>query len=223
MAIKLNPLLRKMIVSAIVLGVFAITGTTMVAFTFEQTKDQIAENQKQATLKSLHQLIPPNKHDNDLYTDTLEITNLELLGSKKSVTLYRARNKKKPVAAILTAVAPDGYTGKITLLVAVNYNGTLAGVRVVKHKETPGLGDAIEIEKSKWITQFDKKSLSNPAKKYWKVKRDGGEFDQLTGATITPRAIVKAVHKALLFYKQQRDKLFTIVTNKTPNQMESKS
>ena len=79
MAIKLNPLLRKMIVSAIVLGVFAITGTTMVAFTFEQTKDQIAENQKQATLKSLHQLIPPNKHDNDLYTDTLEITNLELL------------------------------------------------------------------------------------------------------------------------------------------------
>ena len=203
-----SPLVTKMIISAVVLGVFAIVGTTMVAFTFEQTKEQIAENQKQATLKSLHQLIPPNKHDNDIFTDTLSITNLELLGSKNPVTIFRARKNNKPIAAILTAVAPDGYTGKITLLVAINYNGSLAGVRVVKHKETPGLGDAIEIEKSKWITQFDKKSLSNPAKKYWKVKRDGGEFDQLTGATITPRAIVKAVHKSLLFYKQQRDKLF---------------
>ena len=208
MAITLTPLIRKMIISSIVLGLFAVIGTTMVAFTFEQTKEKIAENQKQATLKSLHQLIPPNQHDNDLFTDTLDVTNLELLGSKNAVTLYRARKNKKPVAAILTAVAPDGYTGKITLLVAINYSGNLAGVRVVKHKETPGLGDAIEIEKSNWITQFDKKSLSNPPKKQWKVKRDGGEFDQLTGATITPRAIVKAVHKALLFYKQQRDKLF---------------
>lgn len=208
MSIIANPLIRKMLVSAVVLGVFAIVGTAMVSFTFENTKEQIAENQKQATLKSLHQLVPPNKHDNDLFTDTLEVSNLKLLGSKYPVTLYRARKNKKPVAAILTAVAPDGYTGKITLLVAINYNGNLAGVRVIKHKETPGLGDAIEIEKSNWITQFDTKSLTNPTKKQWKVKRDGGQFDQLTGATITPRAIVKAVHKALLFYKQQRDKLF---------------
>jgi len=205
---QLSPLIKKMLVSAIVLGTFAIVGTAMVAFTFDQTKDQIAENQKQATLNSLHQLITPAKHDNDIFTDTINVTNLKLLGSKDPVIVFRARKNNKPVAAILTVIAPDGYTGKITLLVAINYDASLAGVRAVNHKETPGLGDAIEIEKSKWILQFNNKSLSNPTEKYWKVQRDGGQFDQLTGATITPRAIVKAVHKALLFYKQQRDKLF---------------
>lgn len=203
-----GPLIKKMIISAIVLGLFAVAGTSMVAFTFDQTKDQIAENYRQATLRSIHQLIAPSNHDNDIFTDTLNVTNLKLLGSKDAVTVFRARKNNKPVAAILTVVAPDGYTGKIKLLVAIKYNGDLAGVRVVNHKETPGLGDAIEIEKSKWILQFNNKSLLSPEENKWKVKRDGGQFDQLTGATITPRAIVKAVHKALLFYKQQRDKLF---------------
>lgn len=222
MATTLNPLIKKMIISSVVLGLFAVVGTTMVAFTFDQTKEQIAENYRQATLKSIHQLIPPSKHDNDIFVDTLSVTNLKLLGSKNAVTLYRARKNNQPVAVILTAIAPDGYSGKIKLLVAINYNGSLAGVRVVNHKETPGLGDAIEIEKSKWILQFDNKSLSNPTAKKWKVKRDGGQFDQLTGATITPRAIVKAVHKALLFYKQQRDKLFIKVTTNTPSNTETK-
>lgn len=203
-----NPLLKKMIISSIVLGLFAILGTAMVAFTFEQTKEQIEENHKQATLRSLHQLVKPSQHDNDIFVDTLQVTNFKLLGSKKPVTVFRARKNNKPVAAILTAIAPDGYTGKITLLVAIRFNGSLAGVRVVNHKETPGLGDAIDIEKSDWILQFDNKSLLNPESKKWLVKRDGGYFDQLTGATITPRAIVKATHKALLFYKLQRDKLF---------------
>lgn len=208
-----SPLLKKMLISAIVLGTFAVVGTAMVAFTFEQTKEQIAENQKQATLKSIHQLITPSELDNDIFTDTLKVTDLSLLGIKDPVTVFRARKNHKPVAAILTAIAPDGYTGKITLLVAINYDGSLAGVRVVDHKETPGLGDAIEIEKSKWILQFKNKSLENLTEKLWKVKRDGGQFDQLTGATITPRAVVKAVHKALLFYKQQRDKLFVQQNN----------
>ncbi len=213
---KLNPLIQKMIISAIVLGVFSIIGTAMVAFTYEQTKEQIKENHRQATLKSLHQLISPAEHDNDIFTDTLQVTNQALLGSKEPVTVFRARKNNKPVAAILTAIAPDGYTGKIFLLVAIKYNGKLAGVRVVSHKETPGLGDAIDIEKSNWILQFNNKSLSNPATEKWKVKRDGGDFDQLTGATITPRAIVKAVHKALLFYKQQGDKLFVTNTAVSP-------
>lgn len=217
----LSPLIKKMIISAVVLGLFAIVGTTMVAFTFDQTKEQIAENYRQATLKSIHQLVPPTKHDNDIFADTLSVTDLKLLGSKKAVTVFRARKNNKPVAAILTAIAPDGYSGKIKLLVAINYNGSLAGVRVVNHKETPGLGDAIEIEKSKWILQFDTRSLSNPNEKQWRVKRDGGQFDQLTGATITPRAIVKAVHKALLFYKLQRDKLFAPVIVNTPSKKES--
>lgn len=204
----MSPLIQKMIISAIVLGVFAIGGTTMVAFTFEQTKEQIKENHRQAILRSLHQLITPEEHDNDIFTDTIEVTDRKLLGSKYPVTVFRARKKGKPVAAILTAIAPDGYTDKISILVAIKHNGELAGVRVVNHKETPGLGDAVDIEKSDWILQFNNKSLAKLDEKKWKVKRDGGTFDQLTGATITPRAIVKAVHKALLFYKQQGDKLF---------------
>jgi len=204
----LNPMLRKMIVSAVLLGAFAVLGTTMVAVTFDQTKEKIQQNQKLATLRSLHQLVPPASHDNDIFNDTISISNLDLLGSKQAVTIYRARKQNKPVAAILTIIAPDGYTGKISLLVAINHSGELAGVRVIKHKETPGLGDAIEIEKSDWIHQFMNKSLNNPAAKNWKVKKDGGKFDQFTGATVTPRAIVKAVHKALLFYKQQGDTLF---------------
>ncbi len=212
MSSKRHPLMQKMIISAIVLGVFSVVGTAMVAFTYEQTKEKIKENHKLATLRSLHQLVPPTEHDNDIFTDIIQVTNLKLLGSKEPVTVFRARKNNKPVAAILTVVAPDGYTGKIFLLVAIKHNGSLAGVRVVNHKETPGLGDAIEIEKSSWITQFNNVSLTNPTTKDWKVKRDGGHFDQLTGATITPRAIVKAVHKALLFYKQQGDKLFILKT-----------
>ncbi len=212
MSSKRHPLMQKMIISAIVLGVFSVVGTTMVAFTYEQTKEKIKENHKLATLRSLHQLVPPAEHDNDIFTDIIQVTNLKLLGSKKPVTVFRARKNNKPIAAILTVVAPDGYTGKIFLLVAIKHNGSLAGVRVVNHKETPGLGDAIEIEKSSWITQFNNVSLINPTTKDWKVKRDGGYFDQLTGATITPRAIVKAVHKALLFYKQEGDKLFDAKT-----------
>jgi len=219
MAFKNVSLLQKMLISAMVLGTFAIVGTTMVAFTFDQTKEQIKENHKQATLKSIHQLIPPVMHDNDLFTDIIRITDLKLLGSKEPVTIFRARRDNKPVAAILKVIAPDGYTGKIYILVAINYNGKLAGVRVVNHKETPGLGDAIEIEKSDWILQFNDRSLVNPTKKNWRVKRDGGHFDQLTGATITPRAIVKAVHKALLFYKQHRDELFIV---KKPNTKSTK-
>ena len=214
---NLNPLLKKMIISAVVLGMFAVVGTTMVAVTFDQTKEKIAENHKQATLKSLHQLIPPSTHDNDIFNDTLQVTSLEFLGSKKPVMVYRARKNKQPIAAILTTIAPDGYTGEITLLVAIKYDASIAGVRVIKHKETPGLGDVIEIEKSNWILQFDNSSLTNPIEKQWKVKRDGGNFDQLTGATITPRAIVKAIHKALLFYKQQRDKLFVQTSAKLPS------
>ena len=106
-------------------------------------------------------------------------------------------------------MAPDGYSGNIHLLVAIKYDGTLAGVRVVNHKETPGLGDAVEAERSNWILGFTGKSLTNPGKKGWAVKRDGGQFDQFTGATITPRAVVKAVYKTLEYYQQHKTQLFS--------------
>jgi electron transport complex protein RnfG len=113
------------------------------------------------------------------------------------------------VAAIISTVAPQGYNGNIYLLVAIRYSGKLAGVRVVKHRETPGLGDAIDEKRSDWISSFDNKSLQNPAPKDWKVKRDGGVFDQFTGATITPRAVVDAVYKTLQYFEKHRDELFT--------------
>ena len=200
--------LRNMIISAIVLALFAIAGTFFVTYTYDNTIDRIKENKRLALLKAFHVLIPPSAHDNDVFSDIIVVQNKELLGSAKPVNVYRVRKNNKNIAVIINSVAPDGYNGNIELLVAINFNGSLAGVRVVHHKETPGLGDAIEESRSDWITKFKQLSLTNPDKKGWAVKRDGGEFDQFTGATITPRAIVKAVYNTLLYYKNNRDKLY---------------
>lgn len=199
---------RNMIISAILLAMFAAAGTFFVTYTFDNTIDRITENKRLALLKAFHVLIPPSAHDNDIFTDVISVQNKALLGSNKSINVYRARKNNKSVAVIINSVAPDGYSGNIELLVAINVNGTLAGVRVVHHKETPGLGDAIEENRSDWITKFKQRSLTNPDKKGWAVKRDGGEFDQFTGATITPRAIVKAVYNTLRYYKENRDSLY---------------
>jgi len=201
--------LKHMLTTSLLLGVFAITGTLMVALTFDNTAARIAKNEYQALLKSLHALVPPASHDNDIAHDTVTVTSKALLGNKKSSTVYLARQKGVPVAAVITAIAPDGYNGAIKLLVAIRYDGTISGVRVIKHRETPGLGDAIEIERSDWITSFNQRSLKSPDELGWRVQKDGGIFDQFTGATITPRAVVKAVHRALLYFELNRDKLFT--------------
>jgi len=197
-----------MTISAVLLGLFAIIGTAMVAYIYDATADRIAANHRAFLLKSLHILIPPELHDNDLFTDVTTVINKDLLGTDKPVRIYRARQAKQPVAAIINAVAPDGYSGNIELLVAIRYDGTLAGVRVVKHKETPGLGDAIDASRSNWILEFNNRSLTDPDKKGWAVKRDGGIFDQFTGATISPRAVVNAVHRSLLYFDAHKDELF---------------
>ena len=201
-------LVRHMAISAFLLGLFSIIGTAMVALIYDATAERIAANHRAFLLKSLHILVPPEQHDNDLFTDVITVTNKELLGSKNPVRVYRARRNEKPVAAIINAIAPDGYSGSIELLVAIRHDGTLAGVRVVKHKETPGLGDSIEASRSDWILGFDNLSLTNPEKKGWAVRRDGGIFDQFTGATISPRAIVNAVYRSLLYFDTHRDELF---------------
>ena len=199
---------RPILISTLFLFLFAVAGSGLVAFTHDNTESRIAENQRRALLKSLNELVPNDKYDNDIYTDILYVRNSELLGTDEPVPVYRARKNGWPVAAVLAPVAPDGYNGNIHLLVAVKLDGTLAGVRVIRHRETPGLGDQIEADRSDWILAFSGKSLDNPGQQHWKVKRDGGAFDQFTGATITPRAVVKAVKKALLYYKANSDKLF---------------
>jgi len=153
-------------------------------------------------------VVPTAMYNNDILQDHIEVLDIDYLGSKKVTLVYRARKDNKPVAAVLTVVAPNGYSGPIKLLVGIDYAGTVTGVRVVKHRETPGLGDAIEVQRNPWILGFTGKTLTNPAKSGWKVKRDGGEFDQFTGATITPRAVVAAVYRALDYFKQNREHLF---------------
>lgn len=200
--------LRHILVTALLLFLFAAIGTGLVAFTFDNTHERIAANEREALLRNLHVLVPPERHDNDIFTDTIEVTDPDLLGTPRPVTVYRARKDGRPVAAILAPVAPDGYSGEIRLLVAIEADGRLAGVRVAGHRETPGLGDAIEAARSDWILGFEGRSLGDPDEKGWAVKKDGGVFDQFTGATITPRAVVKAVKKALVYFDRNRQTLF---------------
>jgi len=203
-----NTILQNIWKAGKALAVFAMVSSGLVALTFLLTEDQIAENERQALLHNLHELVPPHLHDNDLYTDNITIDAPTLNYRGKAITIYRARMENKPKSAIFSVIAPDGYSGAIKLLVAINHDETVAGVRVVSHKETPGLGDAIDIQKSDWIRIFDNKSLSNPKLNDWRVKKDGGYFDQLTGATITPRAIVKMSKKTLEYFSKNKIAVF---------------
>ena len=199
---------RQIIITTIILLLFAAVGTTLVAYTFEKTRDQIAANERATLLRKLHRLIPADQHDNVLLEDTITARDEALLGSAEPVTVYRARSNGEPVALVIAAIAPDGYSGSIKLLVGINVDVTMSGVRVIAHRETPGLGDAIDETRSDWIYIFDGKSLQAPDVSRWAVKKDGGDFDQLTGATITPRAVVKAARNALLYYRDHQEALF---------------
>jgi len=199
------------LIAAVLLGIFAIIGTGLVVATHHFTDARIAENERQALLRKLHAIVPADSINNDIATDTITAHAPDLLGVD-GTPIYRGRHDGKPVAVVLEAVVPDGYSAPIKMLVAVRHDGTLGGVRVVSHKETPGLGDRIDETKSDWILGFTGKSLGNPPIDKWKVKRDGGVFDQFTGATITPRSVVKAVKNALIFARQQGDRLYEIPT-----------
>jgi len=197
--------------TAIALVVAAILGAGLVAFSHQITHDKIVSNERAALVRSLSMLINHDMYDNDLANDITYMQDKKLLGSDAPIVVYRARLQDQPSAVVLSPVAPDGYNGKIHLLVGVDYDGTLIGVRVVSHQETPGLGDMIDARRSNWILSFNGLSLNNITRKGWNVKRDGGIFDQFTGATITPRAVVKAVHNSLLFYERHKTELFQTV------------
>jgi len=197
---------RQIGITATILLLFAVIGTAMVAATYEGTRDRIAANERETLLRKLNQLIPPGSYDNELLDDSIELPAGEL--ADRPLRVYRARLQGQPVAVVMNTIAPDGYSGSIHLLVGINHDGTVAGVRVVAHRETPGLGDGIDEERSDWIYGFNGRSLDDPTYARWAVRKDGGVFDQFTGATISPRAVVKAVHAALLYYRAHRDALF---------------
>jgi len=198
---------KQIITTGLLLMLFAIIGSSLVGATYEGTKKQIAENERRALLRTLNNILPANTYDNDLINATLTLYPDDRLGQTESSTAYQAKKEDTITAVILSVIAPDGYAGAIKLLVGIRADGTLAGVRVISHKETPGLGDAIETKRSNWILGFNNTSLSNPDLHGWRVKRDGGQFDQLTGATITPRAIVKAVHQSLIYFDRNKQTL----------------
>ena len=197
---------RQIGITAAILLLFAVIGTAMVAATYEGTRERIAANERETLLRKLSQLIPPDAYDNSLLDDSIELPAGEL--ADRPLRVYRARRQGQPVAVVMNAIAPDGYSGSIYLLVGIRHDGSVAGVRVVTHRETPGLGDGIDEERSDWIHGFNGRSLDDPPPGQWAVRKDGGVFDQFTGATITPRAVVKAVHAALLYYRAHRDALF---------------
>ncbi len=199
--------------SAIVLGVFGVVGATGVALTHWLTKDRIAQAYVAERLKQINEILPGDRYDNDLLSDVIVIPAGELC-EKVDVTVFRARKQGRDVAAIFETTAPNGYSGPIRLLVGVNADGSVAGVRVLEHNETPGLGDHIELRKSPWVLGFNGKSLGNPPLARWAVKRDGGDFDQFTGATISPRAVTQAVRNALLYFAQHRDEIFAPAAEK---------
>jgi electron transport complex protein RnfG len=199
--------IRHVITSALLLALFGVAGAGLVALVFDNTEERIEANIRAQLLKSLNEIMPSERYDNDIANDTTQIWNADL-NPGKGTTIYRARKNGKPVAAIFNITAAGGYGGPIRLLVGINHDGSLAGVRVVEQHETPGLGDKIEPEKSDWLQGFVGKSLDNPNVQNWKVKRDGGAFDQFTGATITPRAVVKGIKNTLLYYSENSDAVF---------------
>lgn len=201
---KIHPVIR----SSLLLGIIALLGTLLLAGVNDLTKDRIAHQDRQRILQQLNEIVPVESYNNELLSDVIEVNKPAVFGSAIPVSIYRARMDGEPAAVMLITTAPDGYNGNIRLLVGIRYDGTVLGVRVITHKETPGLGDPIEIEKSEWIRSFNQTTAQNPDKQGWAVKRDGGQFDQFTGATISPRAVVKAVHTALLYFDANKESIF---------------
>jgi electron transport complex protein RnfG len=199
---------RQVLISTIMLALFAAFGTGLLLWVNDSTHEHIAANEQAALLQRLNEIVPAESYNNTPQTDTVQVTAPAELGTARPVTVYRFRRDGRPVAAVLTVIAPDGYSGNIKLLVGIYYDGRIAGVRVVSHKETPGLGDYIETDRSDWILGFTDRSLGNPSPKDWSVKPDGGAFDSFTGATITPRAVVKAVYRSLLYFEREKENLF---------------
>ncbi|MFN2361815.1 MAG: electron transport complex subunit RsxG [Marinobacter sp.] len=191
--------------SAIGLGLFAVITGGTIALTQAITEERIQEQAARAEAQALFEIIPENRHTNDLLRDTVRLPASERLERSDPLTVWVARQNDKPVGMIMPIVAPDGYSGKIHLLVGLDMEGTILGVRATSHRETPGLGDRIETKKSDWIKSFDGRTLGQPPHREWNVKKNGGEFDQFTGATITPRAVVKAVQKALIYFRENRE------------------
>jgi len=186
----------------VILALMTLMTSGLLMFSHVMTAEKIAAIKLEKKLSSLKRLIPPGLIDNDLINSTEAIFAPIQLGHRKTEQLYVGKKNGQLSVMAIPVTARNGYSGDIDLLVGVKANGQITAVEIIAHKETPGLGDLIERNKSDWLSQFPNKSLKKPADKLWRVKKDQGAFDQITAATITPRAVVGAIKKALLFHQQ---------------------
>ncbi len=198
--------------NGLILGGFALVTTSLIAVTYAFTHERIEKAKEKQLLSTLNQVVSKQMHDNELHLDCVRVAAHELLGNKVQ-RVFRSRQQDKNTALIIETTAVDGYSGNIDLVVAIDTNHTVLGARVVDHKETPGLGDKIELRISDWILSFENKKFNEETQDSWQVKKDGGQFDQFTGATITPRAVVNAIKSATIYGQTYQNELFALPAN----------
>ena len=197
---------------AIQLGFFGMVGISLVSLFHFLTFDTVRENRRNLTVQLLEAVLSGSSYDNDVATDIL-IFQDNRINRGNPIIVYRARLTDRPVAVVFSLVAPDGYNGEIKLLLGLSMQGVILGARVIEHKETPGLGDKIDDDKSNWLRGFTGHSLLYPGETEWTVNRDGGSFDQIAGATITSRAVVNLIRNTLVVF---HDKQVLLLGSTTP-------
>lgn len=198
--------------NGLILGGFALVSTSIIAIVFLLTEQRIEQAKERQLLSTLNQVVDKSLHDNELHLDCIKVPNDLLLGDKPQ-RVFRSRLNGENTALIIETTAPDGYSGAIDLVVAIDTKQTVLGARVINHKETPGLGDKIELRISDWILSFAQVDYTEALADTWQVKKDGGQFDQFTGATITPRSVVTAVKKAAIYGQTNMQQLFDTPAN----------
>lgn len=203
---------KSVIKNGLILGGFALVTTSIIAITFSFTEQRIEQAKERQLLSTLNQVVAPSLHDNELHTDCILIEPNDLLGNRPQ-RVFRSRQGETNTALIIETTAPDGYSGAIDLVVAIDLQNTVLAARVVNHKETPGLGDKIELRVSDWILSFTNIIYDELRDDLWGVKKDGGQFDQFTGATITPRSVVQAIKNAAIFGQGNIQTLFDMPAN----------
>ncbi len=200
----MTPIVR----SGLTLAAIAAICTSIVVVTWQSTRDRIADNERAWLERSLVPALGNVDFDGGLLDSRIEIPEPHELPAPGPATVYRVYKDGKPAAALFVITARDGYAGPIRFLLGLSYDGVVTGIRILEHRETPGLGDAIEAAKSAWGMQFSGRSLGDPNITGWAIRNDGGEFDQLTGASVTPRAIIKAMQRTLLYFDANREAIF---------------
>ena len=194
--------------SGFTLAIIAAVCTGLVAMTWQLTTARIAANEQAWLERSLQPALSGLSYDNNVTESMFTLQPPHDLPGSEPAIIYRVYSGNRPVAALFLVTARDGYSGPIRVLVGIDVAGSVTGVRVVEHNETPGLGDRVEASRSDWVLQFDGRSLHNPEPAGWAIKRDGGDFDQLTGASVTPRAVIKAIKETLHYFDANADAIF---------------